>query len=47
MGEAEPRPREDVEIRGAYSHSLGNGSSGGIRLGGVEAGHNPTLTFYP
>ena len=37
VGEAEPRPREDVEIRGIYSHSPGNGSSGGIRLGGVIA----------
>ena len=37
MGEAEPRPREDMEIRGVYSHSPGNGSSGGIRLGGVIA----------
>ena len=32
--EAEPRLREDIEIRGVYSHSPGNGSSGGIRLGG-------------
>ena len=32
VGEAEPRPREDMEIRGVYSHSLGNGSSGDIRL---------------
>ena len=37
MGEAEPRQREDMEIRGVYSHSAGNGSSGGIRLGGVIA----------
>ena len=37
VGEAEPRPREDMEIRGVYSHSPGNGSSGGIRLGGVIA----------
>ena len=36
-GEAEPRPREDMEIRGVYSHSPGNWSSGGIRLGGVIA----------
>ena len=37
LGEAEPRPREDMKIRGVYSHSPGNGSSGGIRLGGVIA----------
>ena len=37
MGEAEPRPRDYMEIRGVYSHSPGNGSSGGIRLGGVIA----------
>ena len=37
VGEAVPRPREDMEIRGVYSHSPGNGSSGGIRLGGVIA----------
>ena len=37
MGEAEPRPREDMEFRGVYFHSPGNGSSGGIRLGGVIA----------
>ena len=37
VGEAEPRPREDMEIRGVYSHSPENGSSGGIRLGGVIA----------
>ena len=37
VGEAEPRPHEDMEIRGVYSHSPGNGSSGGIRLGGVIA----------
>ena len=35
--EAVPRPREDMETRGIYSHSPGNGSSGGIRLGGVIA----------
>ena len=29
VGEAEPRPREDMEIKGSYS--------GGIRLGGVIA----------
>ena len=37
VGEAEPRPREDMEIRGVYSHSPGNGSSGEMRLGGVIA----------
>ena len=37
VGEAEPRPREDMEIRGVYSHSPGNGSSGGICLGSVIA----------
>ena len=37
MGEAVPQPREDMEIRGVYSHSPGNGSSGRIRLGGVIA----------
>ena len=37
MGEAEPRPREDMEIRRVYSHSPGNGSSGGLCLGGVIA----------
>ena len=37
VGEAEPRPREDMEIRGVYFHSPRNGSSGGIRLGGVIA----------
>ena len=37
VGEAEPRPREDMEIRGEYSHSSGNRSSGGICLGGVIA----------
>ena len=37
VGEAEFRPRQDMEIRGVYSHSPGNGSSGGIRLGGVIA----------
>ena len=36
-GEAEPRPREDMEMRGIYSHPPGNWSSGGIRLGGVIA----------
>ena len=37
MGEAEPRPRADMEIRGVYSHSPSNASSGGICLGGVIA----------
>ena len=37
VGETVPRPREDMEIRGVYSHSPGNGSSGGIRLWGVIA----------
>ena len=37
VGEAAPRPREDMETRGVYSHSPGNGSSGGIHLGGVIA----------
>ena len=31
VGEAEPRPRGDMEISGEYSHSPGNGKSGGIR----------------
>ena len=35
--EAEPRPRGEMEIRGVYSHSPGNGSSGGIPLEGVIA----------
>ena len=39
VGGAEPRPGEDIEIRGVYSHSPGNGSSGGIILGGVIASH--------
>ena len=39
VGEAEPWPREDMEIRGVYSHSPGNASSGGIRLGSVIALH--------
>ena len=30
-------PREDTEIKGVYSHSPGNRSSGGIRVGGVIA----------
>ena len=41
VGEAEPRPREDMELRGVYSHFPGNGSSGGIRLGGVIASDFP------
>ena len=36
-GKAEPRLREDTETRGAYLHSPGNGSSGGVHLGGVIA----------
>ena len=37
VGEAEPPPREDMEIRGVFSHSPGNGSLGGICIGGVIA----------
>ena len=37
VGEAESRPPEDMEIRGVYSHSPGNGISGGIRPGGAIA----------
>ena len=37
MGEAELRPREDMEIRCVYSHSKGNGCSGGITLWGIKA----------
>ena len=37
VGEPVPRPCEDTEIRGAYSQSPGNGSLGGIHLGGVIA----------
>ena len=37
MREAVPQPREDMEIRCVYSHSPGNGSSGGICVGGVIA----------
>ena len=37
MREAEPGPCEDMEIRGVYSHSPSNGSSGRIRLRGVNA----------
>ena len=35
MEETKSEPREDMEIRGVYSHSSGNGSGGSIRLGGV------------
>ena len=37
VGEVEPGPREDMQIRGVYSHSPGNSSLGGIRLGNVVA----------
>ena len=37
MEETKSGPREDIEIRGVYSHSPGNGSGGSIRLGGVIA----------
>ena len=37
VGEAVPQPREDMEFRGVYSHSPGNGSSGGVLLGEVIA----------
>ena len=37
MGGEEPWLREDKKIRGVYSHSPGNWSLGGIRLGGVIA----------
>ena len=37
MEETKSGPREDMEIRGVYSHSPGNGSGGSIRLGGVIA----------
>ena len=37
MGEAEPQPPEDKEIRGVQLHSPGNGGSGGLRLEGVIA----------
>ena len=36
-GEAELGTREGMEIRGVFSHPLGNASSGGIRLGGFIA----------
>ena len=32
VGQPVPRPRENMEIRGVYSDSRGNGSSAGIRL---------------
>ena len=37
MEETKSGPGEDVEIRGVYSRSPGNGSGGSIRLGGVIA----------
>ena len=37
VGEAKLWPHEDTEIRGVYSHSRGNRSLAGIRLGGVIA----------
>ena len=37
MEEIKSGLREDVELRGVYSHSPGNGSGGSIRLGGVIA----------
>ena len=37
MEETKSGQREDMEIRGVYSHSLGNGSGGSIRLRGVIA----------
>ena len=37
VGEGEPWPHEDMEVRGVYFHSPGNGSLGGICLGGVIA----------
>ena len=37
LGEADARPREDMEIRGVYCHSPGDGSLRAIRLGGVIA----------
>ena len=33
VGEAAPRPRENMEIRGVHSHCPGNGCPGGICLG--------------
>ena len=37
VGEAEPRPDEDIETRGSNSHSPGNGSSGRTSLGVIIA----------
>ena len=37
MEETKSGPREDMEIRGVYSHSPGHGSGGSIRLGAVIA----------
>ena len=37
MEETKSGPREDMKIRGDYSHSPGNGSGGSIQLGGVIA----------
>ena len=37
MEETKSGPREDMEIRGVYSHSPGNESCGSIQLGGVTA----------
>ena len=37
MEETKSEPREDMEIRGVYSHSPGKGIGGSIRLGGVIA----------
>ena len=37
MEQAKSRLLEDIEIRGDYSHSPGNGSGGSIKLGGVIA----------
>ena len=37
MEETKSEPREDMEIRGVYPHSPGNGSGGTIRLGCIIA----------
>ena len=37
MEETKSGPREDMEMRGVYSHSPGNGSGGSPRLGGIIA----------
>ena len=37
MEEIKSVPPEDMEVRGVYSHSPGNGTVGSIRLGGVIA----------